>query len=98
MAEESSQDDDEEEDAVAMKERKVQKDRENKRFFVGYFNYYWEKFGFFKALCRFWGSILWNGVYTRTVGAIGFSIGFFISARTLVPHWGLQNFLVQVKS
>ena len=72
--------------------------RVDTKYFIGYFHYFWNKFGFFSACRKFFGSWLLRSTWERCLSAIGFSIGYFLSKKVLVPEIGLQDFLVRDKA
>lgn len=82
-----------EESVVENEESKKQREEDDNRYFMGYFKWYWGKYGVFKAFFDFFGKRLMNGCIFSIFNSIGAAIGAFFFKRLVLSKTILSEFV-----
>ena len=79
----------EEESEVDEKELKKKTLHDNEFYFLGYFKWYWEKHGFFRAIKAFFWERFRNNLIYGVFHSMGLAIGAFFFKRLILAEHGL---------
>lgn len=75
------------------KEAAQRKQEEDNRFFMGYFKWYWGKYGFFTSIKAFFGKRLFHGIIFSFFNSIGAAIGAFFFKRLVLSKTDLAPYV-----
>ena len=78
---------------VESEDSKKKNEEDDNRYFLGYYKWYWGKYGFFKAFFDFFGRRLMNGCIYSFFNSIGAAIGAFFFKRLVLSKTILSEFV-----
>eukprot|EP00347_Sterkiella_histriomuscorum_P010987 403374179 len=79
--------------SLTPKAQREKKERQDAKYYMGYFKWQWEKYGFFTACKKFfWHRLRYNFFYSVFNG-IGSAVGVFFFCRYVIKPYGFQMYV-----